>query len=155
MYLPNSFIEYKLDAFHICYLILIKSCPKLSLTALKFPEFCHLRVASASGLSCQNPSPWKPPPDCVCLGQLSPGVGLQLGAREICVWRRLEGSPHPPRTRKGFEGYIQEVLCLYRGLCCAAHLWLSRFNCLFLFLTYLGGRCHTAQDSLDLIMEPK
>lgn len=30
---PNSFIEYKLDAFHICYLNLIKICPKAMLNS--------------------------------------------------------------------------------------------------------------------------
>ena len=29
----NSFIDYKLDAFHICYLVLIKICPKAILNS--------------------------------------------------------------------------------------------------------------------------
>lgn len=113
MYLPNSFIEYKLDAFHIRYLILIKICPKLSLTALKFLEFCHLRVASASSWSCQNPSPWKPPPDCVCLGQPSPWSWTPTWLKkDLC----LEKVGVSPEDRMGFESYTCEVQSLHKGL---------------------------------------
>ena len=153
MYLPNSFIEYKLDAFHIRYLILIKICPELSLTALKFLEFCHLWVASASSWSCQNPLPRKPPPDCICLGRLRPwSLTPSWPKKDLCLEKALSS----PEDKTGIWKVQPEGVESPRALAGGNRgtgLWLSYFICLSLFflsIIYFGDRCSVAQASLHL-----
>lgn len=155
MHLPNPFIEYKLDAFHRRYLILIKICPKLSLTALKFPEFCHLRwrVLAVDHVKIH------PHGNRSWLSLPRTAQPLQLDSNLAQERPCLEKVGASPEDRMGFESHTWEVQSLHRGLQEGLHhqslALLFQLSLFFRFLICFGGRSHVAQAGLDLIVELK